>query len=228
MPSPMRRLLALTAVLVAASSLLGASAQARPLHPALQSANLRIDWSNLTDAEHVRVLRRWKAAPSLLPELLHRVAGRLTIRRSSDNEAAGGNFTETQYDGSYETWRVTLSWPVLNWGSKLGAHLTLHELGHVIDGALVDDALRNDFLALFRLHPVWQECYPMPLGSSSRCVRAPEIFAEHFGFWAAGFRRVRTFYELPPLASRRDFGRLMASALSSRPSSSLPSRSAAR
>ena len=210
MPAPMRRLALVIAVLFALGLAGGAPAQARPVSATLARADLSIDWSNLTEYEHALVLRRLKRAPSVVGELLYRVAGRLTIHRSMPEAPAGGNFTETQYDGTHVAWQVNLSQYTLNWSSKLGAHLTMHELGHVIDGALIDDDLRNAFLALFRPSPYWNDCYPMPQGASSRCVRAPEIFADQFAFWATGFGDVRTFYNLPPFASLRDFGALLA------------------
>lgn len=198
--------LVLVAVLAIAAS---AGAADRPLSATLRKADARIDWTNVRPDERLRVLRRWAHAPRPFDVLVAGVADRLAIRRGSVTELAQGNHTDLQIGGAGATWEINLSTDVLRNATKLDAHITLHELGHVIDGALIDDATMAAIFADFARSPAWQPCWPMPRGSSSRCVRAPEIFADQFAFWATGRREVRSSYNVPPLLHRAAFGRLM-------------------
>jgi hypothetical protein len=177
-----------------------------PLRAALRTAQGQVDWTNLTRRERLRVLSRWARAPAMLDALLDRVAPQLAVHRSLATEIAQGNFTDMSIGGSGPAWRVNLSPEVLDSGSKLSAHLTLHELGHVVDGVLGTDAWREALFAAFARSPRWQACWPMPLGSSSRCVRSNEIIADEFAFWATGRRGVRSSYGVPPLLRRAELG----------------------
>jgi len=87
--------------------------------------------------------------------------------------------------------------------------MLMHELGHTVDNGLVDDALRVSFGELFSRSPAWASCFVQPLGSSQRCVPAPEIFAEQFGFYGSRDRRPRSLYNLPPLYRFRELGALL-------------------
>jgi hypothetical protein len=108
--------------------------------------------------------------------------------------------------GDEPAWQVSLSPPVVDDASPLAWHITLHELGHVVDGVLGDDQWRNDFFVALARSPRWLPCWPMPLGSSSRCVRSNEILADQFAFWATAQRDVRSSYNVPPLLPRRELG----------------------
>jgi hypothetical protein len=197
-------LLAILALGVAANASWAAD---RPLRTALRTAQAQVDWTNLSRGERVRVLRRWGHAPSLLDPLLDRVAPQLAIHRSLGSDIAQGNFTEQAIGAEGEPgWQVNLSPLVLEGGSPLHAHLTLHELGHVVDGVLGSDGWREDLFAAFARSPAWQACWPLPLGSSSRCVRSNEIIADQFAFWAMGRRTVRSSYNVPPLLPRAALG----------------------
>src|SRR5262245_41628424 len=208
--APLRRsALAALAALAALTLPAGARAQDRPLSATLRSADAKIDWTNLRRDERLRVLRRWSRAPRPFDDLVARVADRLAIRRSSSAELAQGNHTDQEIGGAGAAWEVNLSPAVLDNAGKLDAHITLHELGHVIDGVLIDDAARARIFTVLARSPAWQPCWAMPLGSSSRCVRAPEMFADQFAFWATGRRDVRSSYNVPPLLHRAQFGRLM-------------------
>jgi hypothetical protein len=186
-----------------------AGAAERPLRPALRVAAAQVDWTNLTVDERRRVLRRWNHAPRLFDALVERVAARTSIGRSEGDAIAQGNFTESlldEGDESASTWQISLSPTVLDTGSRLNAHLTLHELGHVIDGVLADEDWREAFMATLAHSPAWQQCWPMPPGSSSRCVRSNELIADQFAFWATGHRTTRSSYTDPPLLPRATLG----------------------
>ena len=213
----MLRVLVAMAVLCALALPAAATARDRPLTAVLRSADARIDWTNVDRAERLRVLQRWARAPAPLDELVARVADSLSIHRTSAADIALGNHTDMDIGGAAPHWEVNLSYAVLRGATKLDAHITLHELGHVIDGALIDDELREAIFAQLARSPAWQPCWPMPLGSSSRCVRAPEIFADQFAFWATGRREVRSSYNVPPLLHRAQFGRIMQRTLRAPP-----------
>ena len=202
----MRRLLSLLALLGAIASATPASAADRPLRAALREAAARVDWGNLAPHERVVVLRRWNRAPPQFDAILARIAPELRMQRTLGTEIAGGNFTDYTLGEDGRPWRVNLSAAVLTQGTKLHAHLTLHELGHVVDGVLADDAWREAFVADLTRSPLWQPCIPMPPGSSSRCVRSNEIIADQFAFWATARREVRSSYWVPPLLRRAKLG----------------------
>jgi hypothetical protein len=205
-----RRAAALSAVLVLLGTAQAAAAAPadRPLRPALRTAQAQVDWTNLTTDERRRVLRRWNRAPALLDRLLDRIAPQLAIGRSTGAEIAQGNFTDAVLGDAVGAahWQIQLSPVVLNQGGKLDAHLTLHELGHVVDGVLAGDTWREDLFAALARSPLWLPCWPMPQGTSSRCVRSNEIIADQFAFWATGRREVRSAYGDPPLLRRAALG----------------------
>lgn len=213
----MARVLVAMALLAALALPAAAAARDRPLSAVLRTADAEIDWTNLGRSERLRVLQRWARAPAPLDALLLRVADSLSVHRTSAADLAAGNHTDMDIGGAGPHWEVNLSYTVLRGATKLDAHITLHELGHVIDGALVGDDLREEFFARFAHSAAWQPCWPMPLGSSSRCVRAPEIFADQFAFWATGRREVRSSYNVPPLLHRAQFGRFLQRVLRAPP-----------
>jgi hypothetical protein len=107
-----------------------------PLRAALRTAQAQVDWTNLAPRERLHVLARWARAPAMLDALLDRVAPQLAVHRSRATQIAQGNFTDYSIGGDGPEWQVNLSPDVLGRGSKLNAHLTMHELGHVVDGVL--------------------------------------------------------------------------------------------
>ena len=96
---------------------------------------------------------------------------------------------------------------------KLSAHLTWHELGHVLDNAALDD--RADQLIERAMHRSrsWR-CFPYQAG----CVGFAEAFADQVGFLATGNRRVRSGYGVPPLLSAGTLKKLLRDELAFAPS----------
>ena len=89
--------------------------------------------------------------------------------------------------------------------------LVHHELGHIVDFALVPDALDKEFLALFRRSPKWKSCYPQT-GARDPCIPFMEIFADQFAYWSTppGQPDPSVTYRLPRLALTADFQRVLA------------------
>lgn len=90
--------------------------------------------------------------------------------------------------------------------------LVRHELGHIVDFALVPESLDARFLALFRRSPKWKACYRAPRGSRDPCIPYMEIFADQFAYWASppGQPDPSVTYQLPRLATEQDFQRMLA------------------
>ncbi|HWK29157.1 MAG TPA: hypothetical protein VNS09_21525 [Solirubrobacter sp.] len=84
--------------------------------------------------------------------------------------------------------------------------VVLHELGHVIDFALVPDALRDRLAAQV---PRSGAC---PQGFLGDCATAPERFADTFAKWAlrGAVSAVGAGYNLPPPRSLEDWGAPLA------------------
>jgi hypothetical protein len=83
--------------------------------------------------------------------------------------------------------------------------VTLHELGHVVDHALVDDGLRD---ALSAQLPVTGVCR----GGSADCASPQERFADTFAKWAlrGAVSITGAGYNLPAPASLEDWGAPLA------------------
>ena len=90
--------------------------------------------------------------------------------------------------------------------------LVRHELGHIVDFALVPENLDAQFLALFRRSPKWKACYKAAEGSRDPCIPYMEIFADQFAYWASapGQPDPSVTYQLPRLATSDDFQRILA------------------
>jgi hypothetical protein len=90
--------------------------------------------------------------------------------------------------------------------------LVRHELGHIVDFALVPEDLDAKFLALFRRSPAWKACFRPRAGSRDPCVPYMEIFADQFAYWASppGQPDPSVTYGLPRLAAEADFQRILA------------------
>ena len=88
-------------------------------------------------------------------------------------------------------------------GQRGTERLVLHELGHVVDHALVSDKLRR---ALDAQIPAGYGCDPgQPTGA---CAPVPERFAETFAKWASGDLGFNLYlgYKVPPPDSMEAWG----------------------
>jgi hypothetical protein len=87
-------------------------------------------------------------------------------------------------------------------GQRAIDRLVLHELGHVVDGAIVPDSLRDRMIAEV----------PRPYGcldgESGSCTAPVEVFAESFAKWATGDIGVNLNlgYAVPPPEDLRRWG----------------------
>ena len=91
-------------------------------------------------------------------------------------------------------------------GQRAIDRLVLHELGHVVDGALVPDTLRDQLVAQV---PRGYGCLDAVTGA---CAAPVEIFAESFAKWATGDIGVNLNlgYAVPPPTDLQRWGAPLA------------------
>ena len=135
------------------------------------------------------------AAARVRPEaarLLDRVDGIVTVE---DVPAANGNLGETQPTRRGYTIRMAFGDVYHRLGPRGFARVVDHELGHVVDFALVPPPLKARLDALV---PPGQPCTPGTRTGS--CAPRAERFAETFAKWATGDLGVNLYagYEVPP------------------------------
>lgn len=123
--------------------------------------------------------------------LIAEVGGLVAIRVGSAGERSAG--TTQPVDGGYAM-VLDLGLVSRGLGVRGVQRLVLHELGHVVDFALVDDATLQ---ALDAAVPVGSGC---DLGRTGACTPPEERFAETFAKWAMGDigLNLDLGYEVPP------------------------------
>ena len=134
------------------------------------------------------------AIASARPEarrLIERVAGLVTIEvlPLSPGIAGGTRPTREGYDVGLDLGRVSRAY-----GARGIARVTLHELAHVIDGALVPAELEKT------LDDAIPRGWGCDDGKSGACADRAERFAESFAKWATGDIGVDIYlgYSIPP------------------------------
>jgi hypothetical protein len=135
------------------------------------------------------------AIASARPEarrVIERVAGLVTVEvlPLSPDIAGGTRATREGYDVGLDLGRVSRQY-----GARGIARVTLHELGHVVDGALVPADMEK---ALDAAIPRGWGCDDG--GKAGACADRAERFAESFAKWATGDIGVDIYlgYRVPP------------------------------
>jgi hypothetical protein len=123
--------------------------------------------------------------------LLERVAGLVTVSVGALENGVAGRTTTTSrgYDVTLDLGAVSRAF-----GKRGIARVTLHELGHVVDSALVPRAVERELDAAI---PAGWGCENGKYGS---CADRAERFAESFAKWATGDIGVDIYlgYSVPP------------------------------
>ena len=136
--------------------------------------------------------------------LLEEVDGLVSVQIGATGPDAAGTTTVTP-DGEFV---VVVDFATVHrqLGPRGVDRLVLHELGHVVDFALLPEALR---LQLDAGVPAGWGCDD---GHSGACAAPRERFAESFAKWASGDIGVDLSigYRVPPPASLEDWGRPLA------------------
>jgi hypothetical protein len=109
----------------------------------------------------------------------------------------------TESDGGRYLVTLDLGSVSRRYGARGVARLVLHELGHVVDFALVDDALGA------RLDAQIPGGWGCDGGNRGACAATAERFAESFAKWATGDIGMNLYlgYSVPPPSSLEDWGR---------------------
>ncbi|CAN5573912.1 hypothetical protein BH20ACT18_BH20ACT18_06990 [soil metagenome] len=195
----------------------GALSQRVPARAPLSAAGPRV--AELTDDQHSGGLR---FAPDVHPvdqqvilatvararpearALIDRVDGAVTVRVASTGANVAG--VTTSRPGGYDV-VLALGAVSRQLGERGIARLVLHELGHVVDFALVPDDLARQ---LDEGVPRGYECDAG--GGDGACAGPRERFAETFAKWATGDigAALSIGYRIPPPASLEDWAEPLA------------------
>jgi hypothetical protein len=151
-------------------------------------------WDGVPLADRQAIEQAIAAARPEARRLIDAVDGVTTIRLAgfADDTAGRARPTEAGYEVELDLADVQR-----RYGQRGISRLVLHELGHVIDDALLDDALRSQLDAAI---PPGHPCDPgVPEGA---CAPEYERFAETFAKWATGDIGVDVYlgYKVPPPA----------------------------
>ena len=200
MSLPLRSVLPVVLLAVAAWALpstaqpvAGSVAAARFAAPTPESRARTFAFEGVAPGDRDAILT---AIASVRPEarrLIGAVAGLVTVRVGNAGEAAAGwtQTTKTGYDVVLDLGLVSRTL-----GQRGIERLVLHELGHVVDFALVPDA------TLLTLDAGVPPGYGCEAGQLGACATPEERFAESFAKWAADDIGVNLSigYKVPPPA----------------------------
>ncbi len=166
------------------------AAGSRDLSPEVRAAGLRFDPA-VASADRQAILDAVATARPEARRLIELVDGLTTVSVGAAGEGAAGRARWTP-DGYDVVLDLGLVAPQL--GERGVRRLVLHELAHVVDFALVTDALRT---ALDAGIPRGWECEG---GNTGACSGVEERFAESFAKWAMSDIGVDLYigYKVPP------------------------------
>ena len=134
--------------------------------------------------------------------LVKRAAKNTKVRLAKANDPMGGNYTETEISGDGTSFQIVLQPHNFLAGNRLGRHLQMHELAHVIANSFATVKMYNQYFSAWSKSPLWQECFQQGPKALESCVSADEIFADQLAFWATGDTQTRSSYKLPSFLSR--------------------------
>jgi hypothetical protein len=143
-------------------------------------------------ADQAAVLDAVAAARPEAQQLIGRVAGLTTVRVTPTGPGIAGTTQATEHGWDVE---LDLAPTARRFGPRGTARLVLHELGHVVDHALVTTDLEQ---RLDAATPVGVACVDEGLGGA--CAAREERFAESFAKWAANDMglNIELGYRVPP------------------------------
>lgn len=137
---------------------------------------------------------------------------KVVVLVSGKNAPSGGNYTATRIDSDGTSFEIGLNRQNFRLGNKLGYHLQMHELSHVVANLFAYGGVYKKYFDFWQRSPAWRTCFPQKSPPALEpCVAADEIFADQLAFWATGNGGVRSSYRLPPLAKHTSMTRLVRS-----------------
>ena len=182
--------------------------QARPqITNEIRAAGLRFD-ASVAPADRELILREIALARPEARRLIGIVDGLVTV--SVGDTSSGGADAIGLTTGTPEGFSVALDLAAVwgDTGERGVQRLALHELGHVVDGALVKPRLAAQLDALI---PAGYGCDPQQ--PDIGCAPRPERFAEAFAKWCTGDVgfNLPIGYKVAPPASLDDWGAQLVS-----------------
>jgi hypothetical protein len=168
--------------------------RALPLTPALRAGTFRFD-AAIAPADRTVLLEAVAAARPEARRLVALVDGLVELRIGRPAQADA--VATTLVGGPRYPITIDLARIWSRSGQRGVTRVVLHELGHVVDHALLPDALVDPLVADV---PTGWGCSRAQTGA---CTAAEERFAESFAKWASGDIGVNLAlgYEIPPPAS---------------------------
>jgi len=168
------------------------TAGAVALTPEQRAAGLGFD-ATVAAADRASVLAALAAARPDAQRLIGLVDGLVDLHAGRPSAGAAG---ETVVGGTSGRYPVTLDLAGVRarWGERGAARLVLHELGHVVDHALLPDAL------VAQLDAAIPQGLGCDRGIGGACASREERFAESFAKWATNDIGVNIDlgYQVPP------------------------------
>lgn len=195
---PLRRALPLLAA-CATVALAGCGGDEQRIEPAVKAATFRFA-GTVAPRDREWILAAVEQTRPEARQLIDDVDGMVTI--STFNEPHGRAVGVMQQVAAGE-YRVSFNLAYLDGERKLDRDSTVvHELGHVIDAALVPVELRDQLASAL---PTSGACFSADTGD---CTAAPERFADTFAKWAlrGAVSAVGAGYSVATPASLEDWG----------------------
>ncbi len=148
--------------------------------------------------------------------LIVAVSGQIRVARSADGGCPDRTSSCVRSSARPDDGRPASRGIVLELGrehlaeatSPLGRFVILHELGHAVDAAMLDEAARDDLERAFA-RAGWHPACAQP-GDPVACPAPHEVFADEFARWAGGFGFSLSAYEVPALLGDGTMGELLA------------------
>jgi hypothetical protein len=199
--APVRR--RLIVIVACAAALAGCGGDDSRIAPEVRAAGLRFA-PTVAETDRAWILAAIEQARPEARQLVDDVDGMVVVTTFGEPTSRAVGVTQRNGPGDYEV-RFNLGY--LDGERKLDRNATvLHELGHVIDDALVPPELRDRLAAQL---PVSGACLTADTGD---CTSPPERFADTFAKWAlrGAVSAVGAGYSLATPASLEDWGAPLA------------------
>lgn len=172
--------------------------------------------ASFTPAERAAVEQVVASARPQARALIVAVSGQIRVARSADGGCPDRTSSCVRASSRLAGGKPASRGIVLELGAPhlaqaatpLGRFVILHELGHAVDAAMLDQHARDDLEDAFA-RAGWHPACARP-GDPVACPAAHEVFADEFARWAGGFGVSLSAYRTPALVDDRTMGALLA------------------
>jgi hypothetical protein len=183
----------------AAVALTGCGANQHDVDPAVRTATFRFD-ETVTPRDREWILAAVETTRPEARQLIDDIDGMVTVSTFNEPNGRAVGVMQPVAEGQY---RVGFNIAYLDGERKLDRESTVvHELGHVVDHALVPAELRDQLAAAL---PTTGACFS---GDTGDCTAPEERFADTFAKWAlrGAVSAVGAGYSVATPASLEDWG----------------------